>query len=299
MNKKGFKKNINEKMFIIGMLSIPITNFLIFWLYVNVDSLALAFKTPLISGGYEWCFDNFATLFKEFELGDSLLSIALGNTLIFFAVDILVSFPLNLLIAYFIFKKVTFYRGFRILLYLPCIIMPSVTVNLFKYIIAGNGPVSKLFELLNWNFPVLLVNSDYALWTIIFYQVFFYLGGKLILYGGVLNHVDNSVLESAKIAGANEFQELIYMIIPLMWPTLSTVLILSFVGLFGASGPILLFTQGGYNTTTLSYWIFDKVYYNGEYNYPSAVGLFFTLIGAPIALIMRKVLNKGVDDVAM
>ena len=298
MVKKRRKRSVGEIVFIIGMLFIPLAHFLVFWLYKNFDSILLAFQTPVAGGGIEWGFDNFATLFKEFTLPDSTITGALKNTFIFFGVDLLVTFPLSIVMAYFIYKRVPFFRGFRVIFYLPCIIASTVTSTLFKYIIAGNGPIAQILEHFGRDMPSLLANSDYALNTILFYTVFFGLGANLVLFSGALNQIDTSVLESARIDGANRFQELIFMIVPLMWPTLSTVLTFTFVGLFGASGPILLFTQGAYGTQTLSYWIFHQVYYGSTYYYPAAVGLFFTLIGAPIALLMRWLLSKGVDDVA-
>lgn len=298
MIKKRKRKSLGESLFIIGMLIIPLVHLLIFWFYKNIDSILLAFQTPVSGGGNRWGLDNFVTLFKEFSRSDSNILGALKNTFIFFFVDIGISFPLSILIAYFIYKRVPFFRGFRVIFYLPCIIAATVTSTLFEYIIAGNGPVAELLALKGLEMPALFSNSDYALKTILFYTVFFGLGVNLVLLSGALNQIDKSVLESANIDGANRFQELIYMIIPLMWPTLSTILTFMFVGLFGASGPILLFTQGAYGTYTLSYWIFHQVYYGSTYNYPAAVGLFFTCIGAPIALVMRWLLSKGVDDVA-
>ena len=295
---KRKKKTWGEILFIIGMLFIPIVHFLVFWLYKNIDSILLAFQTPALNGGIEWNFENFNTLFKEFSLPDSNILRALKNTFIFFFADLFITFPLAILIAYFIYKRVPGFRTFRGIFYLPCIIAATVTATLFEYIIAGNGPVAQILGIQGIEMPALLANSDYALKTILFYTIFFGLGGNLVLLSGALNQVDKSVLESANIDGANRFQELIYMIIPLMWPTLSTILTFMFVGLFGASGPILLFTQGAYGTQTLSYWIFHQVYYGSTYYYPAAVGLFFTLIGAPIALVMRWLLSKGVDDVA-
>ena len=61
--------------------------------------------------------------------------------------------------------------------------------------------------------------------------------------------------------------------------------------IFMASGPILYFTEGAYNTFTLSFWIFNEV--RGDaYNYSSAVGLFFTVVALPIVFGIRYLMNK-------
>ena len=114
----------------------------------------------------------------------------------------------------------------------------------------------------------------------------------MVLLSGAMNQINQSVIEAGRIDGTGIGREIFSIVIPCIWPTLSTLLIFDFVGLFGASGPILLFTSGAYNTTTVAYWIYDLVYYSGSYNYAAAIGLTFTAIGTPIALLARHILNK-------
>ena len=71
------------------------------------------------------------------------------------------------------------------------------------------------------------------------------------------------------------------------------MLILNVSTLFTATGPILLFTNGvEYNHTyTLSFWIYMKVD-AGELHYPSAVGLFYTVVAIPLVILSRWITNK-------
>ena len=116
----------------------------------------------------------------------------------------------------------------------------------------------------------------------------------MLLLGGALARVPIEILESARLDGIKPWQELVYMILPLIWSTLSTLLILNMTSLFLADGPILLFTMGKYKTATIGYWIFDKVYYLGvgAYNSVSAAGLIFTIIGTPIILFVKYLIER-------
>ena len=223
--------------------------------------------------------------------------IALRNTFLYFASSMLV-FPLALIMTYFIYKKIPGYKVFRVIFYFPTIISASVTASIFKYIIAGNGPVAMFLELFGKDMPFLLNDSSTAIWTLIFYMHFFGLGGNLVLLGGSMSKIDTSVLEAAKIDGVSAMQELIHIIIPMMWPTIATILTLAFTGIFTASGPILLFTKGGYETMSLSYWIFDKVKFGNSYNEPAAVGFVFMILSIPIVFGMRHLLEKKDSGVA-
>ena len=76
------------------------------------------------------------------------------------------------------------------------------------------------------------------------------------------------------------------------------MLVLQMSGIFAASGPILYFTQGKFETTTLSYWMFAEVYGTGtfggtgRYGAVSAAGMIFTALGLPIILFVKWLTEK-------
>ena len=116
----------------------------------------------------------------------------------------------------------------------------------------------------------------------------------MLLLCGALARIPLEILESARLDGINPLKELVFMILPLIWSTLSTLFILQMTKLFTASGPILLFTGGAYQTTTIGFWIFSKVAYQGAgaYNSVAAAGLIFTAVGAPIILFIKWLIEK-------
>ena len=106
------------------------------------------------------------------------------------------------------------------------------------------------------------------------------------------------MLEAAEIDGCNWFKELIYIIIPSVWPTISTIVVLATAGFLGATGPILAFTKGTNGTMTLAFYIYQLVSGAGtgqqDVYLASAVGVIMTVISFPLALLVRKlVYGKG------
>ena len=87
-NRKKKKENIGKHLFIIGMLFFPMFWFLVFWLYVSLDSILMAFKVYEGFGKYSWSLQNFRDMFYEFSLPDSTMRISLRNTLLFFPENI-------------------------------------------------------------------------------------------------------------------------------------------------------------------------------------------------------------------
>lgn len=291
MVKKASKKHLKpmDILFIVVMLAGPLLYFCIFWLYVNVDSILMAFRNA--QGVYT--LDTIKNVLWNIAHNGDDLGLAIRNTLIYFSAGILM-LPFQLLVAYFLFRRVAGGKLIQVLLYLPSIMSGVAIVAAFQNFINPEGPLGIVCEkLLGFDLPVLLADDRYANWTILFYTLWLGWGGNMMLLGGALARVPLEIFESARLDGIGTFGEIFKMVMPLVCPTMSTLLILQMTGLFSASGPILLFTGGQFGTTTIAFWIFAKVKYEGAsaYNSVAAAGLIFTCIGVPIILGVRKLIE--------
>ena len=299
--RTGFGKNqLRKNLFVVGMLSVAMIHFLVFWLYVNLSSILMAFKNVTLEGT-KWGFGNFKIMFDSFANPASELRGAFVNTMIFFSINLLVKLPLTFLCSYFLYKKIKFYKYYRFVFFLPSIISAVVLTSLLKYMVNPGGPIPKLYEILcGRESPLFLADSDYALGVIIFYTIWSGFGVNIILFQGAMSRIPPEIIEAGKIDGVGMTRELFQIVMPLVWPTISTVVILAFVGLFSSSGEILLFTKGLYDTYTISYWIFEMVQgVKGTVKLEDAstVGIFFSAIALPIVLLVKRGLEKVTESV--
>ena len=103
------KKDIGAGVFIVAMLAIPIVSFLFFYVYINFNSILMAFQEPLFDGrgGYRWGFGNFEKFFQKFTVvgTEENMGLYLRNTIIYFCQDMFIMLPLSLIICYFMYKK--------------------------------------------------------------------------------------------------------------------------------------------------------------------------------------------------
>ena len=291
------KKIIDRRFFIFSFLALPILLFLIFYVYVNFESFTMAFKTlatlPDETVGEVWTTDNFKRIWISLQPSDSgtgILTEAFTNTMLFNAVNLFLTLPVTTIICYFISRKILGYRFFRAIFYLPCIIASSALVLLFKIALNDGGPLDILFREKGYVYP--LSEAPKAIITILVYNFLFGLGGNIIIIGGAMKSIDPQMLEAGQIDGCNWVQEFIYIILPCIWPTISTILILSAAGFLGASGPILPFTQGKNGTMTLAFYTFALVSGQGasaDYYFASAIGLCMTAISFPFAMVVKKI----------
>lgn len=84
--------------------------------------------------------------------------------------------------------------------------------------------------------PELLSNSSYALGTIVFYTCWTSLGANMLLFSGAMSRIPLEVLESSRLDGCYAFKELVYIIFPMVFPTISTLIVFTCTGLFNSSG---------------------------------------------------------------
>ena len=297
------KKDMGAITFLVVMLFIPIVSFLVFYVYINFNSILMAFQIPLYDGlgGFRWGLDNFEKVFKQFTTTDENLLVYLRNTFFFFFQDTFINLPLSLVICYFIYKKIACYKALRVIIYLPIIITSTIFATLFKGMIEVGGPLQALGLRYDFEVPATFVNSThYALKTVLFYAIYAGLGARFVLFGGAMNSIDPNVIDAGKIDGVGPWRELVSIIMPIIWPTLGTMVLLACSGVFTASGPSLLFDKGEYGSCTISYWIYQITTGAGgsgeSYELASAIGLVFTIFGLPIVFIVKKLTRITEDN---
>lgn len=292
------KKKFDRIFFIFCFLIFPVVNFLVFYLYVNVDSFLMAFQRPVYGQGFgatEWGMDNFTQIFKLFQSSNGgTLLIALRNTVIFYVAGMVIGMPISILMSYFIYKKIAGYKMFRLVTYLPNIITSSALVILFKNTVGPGGPLDAVFSKFGWEYIDPITKTSSAIWTILFYTLSFGFGMNMIVLNGAMLGINHEMLEAAELDGCNWFQELCYVIVPTIWPTVATIVMLATAGFLGSTGPILAFTKGTNETMTLSFYIYQLVSGAGtgktDLYLASALGILMTAISFPIAMVVKKVL---------
>lgn len=281
-------------LFIYPMLIIAIIG-IIKYLYINFSSILLSFSVENEYGEQVYTLANFEKLFLEFTNSDGEIWRALVNTLKYFfmyTVKNLVSF----VVAYFLYKKIFGYKAFRVIFYLPSIVSPIILVGVWDSMLSTGGVFSIIAQTFGKEYSNPLVNAATATDIILVFSFWVGFGTSLLMFVGAMNRVPEEILDAGLIDGCGMWKEFFKIMIPLTWETLSTMILLTTMSIFTATGPILYFTGGQNDTNTLSFWIFNNTR-NGIYNYPSAVGLFFTVAALPIVVGCRWLMNKVNSDI--
>lgn len=300
---KSTKKPINKKrvLFILFCVTVPVINWLVFYIYPNISAIAMAF----LDGQGNLSVENFTRFFQEFESNTSLLPIAFKNTFLTFGI-LFITFPFKVLVSYFLYKKIPFHKFYRIVFFLPTIIFSVALAMVFVRLVGPEGFIAQwVQEWLKMDYtPELLAETRFANTVVLLNMIWLGFPGDLIIWGGTFARIPEEVLESGKIDGVTWWTEFTKIIVPMVWPTVALQMVLLFCGIFGATGNVFLLTGGQYETMTLNAWMYTTLYNNSGsvytsnvYNYMSAVGLLITIVAIIISLSIRKITDKVFDEV--
>ena len=294
--KQGLsKKKRNDLLFYICLVAIPFAQFCIFYVGVNFNSVLLAFQ-KYENGNY--IFDglrNFSRIFSELS-GSSTLLTALKNSVILYVAGLFFGVTLSLLFSFYIYKKLPASNFFKVILFMPSIISAMVMVIIFKYFLEEAIP-GLVFKLTGEKIAGLLSRPDSLFFIHVFYSLWVGFGVSILMYIGAMGNISDSIVESVRLEGASILQELWHITLSLIYPTITTFVVVGVAGLFTNQMHLYSFYGQGASTSiqTLGYYLFKDLVGEvsiREYPYLAALGLVFTLVAAPITFAVKFSMEK-------
>ncbi len=295
--KKGLNTaSVKRGFFIAAMLVVPLASFLIFYVYMNLNSFGMAFTSIDIYGKSTFVgFDNFKFFLNSLK-GDSQVGLSLKNSITMWILSFGISMPLYLIFSYFIYKKMIGNKMFYILSMIPQIVSTFVFALVYKRFVESALP--DIMGALGYDdFPQLIYDERYALGNNLFFSIWLSFGTSVMVYSNAMTAVSVDIIESAHIDGVNDVEEFFSIILPMIWPTLSTYVITGVVSFFTWSGSLLTFYM--YDAPPaiwgFGYYITRTVKTATDYmGYPlvATSGLCVTVITAPLVFLVKFIMDK-------
>lgn len=308
MAKKRGKSRRGDVLFAGALLFYPLLHLLVFTVYANLSSLRLAFMTVNKYGEYSFAgFSNFGRIFTEWSaLGSkSPLAEAAFNSFLWLPVNLLLLIPISLVCTYFLFKKVPGEKFFRIVFFLPSIISVVALTLLFRFMFnSGFGPVNHILRGIGLGGIIpqagWLGQTSTSRPLVFFYCIWAGIGYNIVLMQGALSQVPKEIFESAELDGISMTRELWQIVVPLIFPTLSTLILTSATAMFTICLQPMLITGTGENSVRTVAGLILSNTKSGVDNLlidAAVYGVLTTLIGAPVILSIKFALEKATPDV--
>lgn len=306
--KKKFKLNRTTRkyIFIAELIIIPVINFIIFWVYVNFDTILLTFKRfDVPTASYVWRgFDGYISVFKSMILGgDPGEFNAFVNSFRAILINVII-LPVTFVISYGFYKKIRFRKFFQVVFFLPNIISLVVLCMMVRHMFSSDfGPIALVIEKITGH-PTdwLGYNSD-KMWGIItVFCIWAGLGGNTVILCGAMQRIPEDIIEAARLDGIGFLREAWSIVLPLVMPTVGVFMIgvvtspLSFT-----LQPMLIAVNPGLDNKfmTIGWYIFTSVDTGGSGNMIQAatIGMMFSMLLLPVIIAVRILAKKFTPDV--
>ena len=310
----GFGAKRRKDLIFYGcMIFLPVLQYAIFYIGVNFNSIKLSFQQfeALENNSYKYSFD-FSSLFANYKdvfkklFTEPTMKTTLKNSLIAYSTILLIDTPLALLFSYYIMKKFAGNKAFRIILFMPSIISGMVMIYMFQVLVDNLYP-EMMGNILNLSRKEtikykLLTNPNTRLGAIIVYRLFLGFGLNVLLYTGAMSGVSEEMMEAARIDGVTDWGEFVHIVLPSVWKTLTTFLVVGVAGFFTNNLGIfdLYGEHADSSIWTLGYYMYRFTVIAGEggdtqfkmYPFLSAMGIVFTLFAFPMSMLVKRACEK-------
>lgn len=275
--KKKMLKNMAKGYAFIGINLIGV---LVFWTIPLIFSFIISISKWDYAKGIKGLkfvgFENYVSMWNDEWFRASLI-----NNIIFTVCFVVGLVVLAFIFAFLLNEYVIGKKLAQLGLYLPYIVNVVAVSAVWLALFSANGPILNFLRWLGFeNPPVFIADLKWALLAVIFICIWQNLGYTVILFLSGLVNVPADLYEAAEIDGANIFQKIRYVTIPMLSGTTFFIVITSIINSFKVFGIINLITHGGpgNSTTMLVYNIYRTAFQFGKLEFASAQGIILLIV---------------------
>lgn len=247
---------------------------------------------------------NFARVFRDTVFWD-----AVGNTFVYVFGKLIFTIPIAFMLAFLLQKNTKVNAVSQSIIFTPTIMSQAVMALIFYLLFnTYNGEINHIMMSLgiidqnvNW------LGINLAMVTVIILAVWGGVGNYMVYFIAGLTGISTDVYESARLDGANGFQTLFQITLPLLAPVMKMILMLALVISFHDMQSIMVLTEGGpMNATNVMFLYIYQLFFPisagstviQEFGYGAAVSLVAAgIVGifTGIYLILGNKLDKITD----
>ena len=191
----------------------------------------------------------------------------------------------SLLISVMLYERLKGWKLYRVMLFLPYILaIPIIAVD-HEEDVPVQRPVNEVLRWLGLDFLALdwIGSSDVALWTVMLLIIWRESALGIILFLARLLSLDESLIEAARLDGANWWQRLWYVIVPQMKVVIEFYVVVSVITMLSAVFAYVFIIGGGRggpgtSTMVVELYIFNALIRTSLPGIASAVSVMLFLV---------------------
>ena len=270
-----------------SFLTLPVLVYITFVILPTLNSLYYSF-TDWVGYGADFKFVGLANFEKIFT--DRLFSNAIKNTAIWLALAMTVPTLLGLTLALALQGKRKINTLYKSLFYLPICLSPIIIGIIWVWLYSPKLGIVNLFLRsvgLDHVATAWLANPNTALFAVFVAWAWQQTGLNMVIFLAGLTSVPTPLVEAAKVDGANYWQTLIKVIVPMLRPATVVVLALTAISALKSFEIIWVMTMGGpFNKSdTLAVFMYSESFRKFKMGYGSSAAVILFLMTLVIIVL--------------
>ncbi len=256
--------------------------------FTNWNAIRMTGETAKFIG-----LDNYIKIFQNPELVS-----VIGRTLLFAIITTVFKNVIGFLLALAFNEGLKTKNILRAIFFLPAMLSPLIIGLIFGSIFMKNGFANQFLTAIGLEemTKAWLTTKDTALGTTMFVEIWRQVGFNMVIYLAGLQLIDKGYYEAAAVDGANKRQQLIYITLPRMIPSLIINLPLALSQGLKAFDIVFVLTGGGPNgATELINTLVFREFGKKLYGMSSAYGVILFVITAVAGLLVLKIKDSKDD----
>ena len=278
------------------MIAPIIIGLALFFYYALGTSLYISMTQWDVLTAPQWVgFDNYTHL-----LNDPIFQKALVNTAYYTLLSVPSGLIVSLLLALALNTRIRFRNVYRLIFFLPVLTMPIAIAVVWRWIY---NPDFGLLNLVLKTFGVprikWLSDASWAIPSLTIFSVWAGSGYGMVIFLAGLQNIPREYYEAAEVDGANRWQVIRYITLPLLTPTIFFNLVTSFIGACQVFDVIygLYSTNGGKApeyVRSIVYIIYDEGFHFFRMGNASAAAWILFIIILIITIVQLRVQKRWV-----
>lgn len=255
-------------------------------IYLSVHRWNLFTPFPVFAG-----MENFADM-----LDDSVFWTVAKNTVLYILGSVPITMVLALLFALLLNENLGWMRNvYRTATFYPTMIPMAAAGMLWVWLLNPNiGLINYYLGLVGLPTPDWLYDMNWALPAIILTSIWKNFGYFMIIYLAGLQTIPSELHEAAEVEGANWWNRVRHVTLPLLTPTTVFVVVVAIISSFQVFDLVYVMTQGGPGdrTNVLVHYIYQNGFRFGDIGYSSALTVVFVACILAVVLLLMRFMER-------
>lgn len=236
--------------------------------------------------------DNFVQFFTLYNTKDSL-----WNTFRFTFWETIIKVVFGLILAVALNSGIKTQGYLKSILFVPTLFGSVVVAAAWSSIMAPNGILNQFLGLFGVEPIKWLTSHEWAMFSVVVVNIWKGIGTTLVIYLGGLSAIPKTYYEAAAIDGVSPVQQFFKITLPLMVPSINSVLTLCLIGGLRTYDLIYSLTGGGpgFETEVLGSTVY-KLFATGSYGIATAGYLIIFVLACVVVLPINHWVSKRTED---